>query len=252
VHLLYLDDAGSARNRNERYIVLGGVAVYEAQAHWVTRELDKLASSIDASNSDAVEFHASEIFGGRTSPWNRLSKEQRKQTIRNVLRILPAAYDSCCAFSCAIDKESYPGVDPIALAFEDLCSRFDMYLDRMAMHGNRQRGLIILDKGAHEKTLQRLARQFRQLGTQWGVQRHIADTPMFIDSRASRIVQLADHVAYATFRRYESGDSSYFDIIAARFFEADGVVHGLAHKQIRDQQCMCPACLSRRSRARIA
>jgi hypothetical protein len=252
VHLLYLDDAGSAKNPNERYLVLGGVAVYEAQAHWVTRELDKLAASIDSANADAIEFHASETFSGRTAPWDRMKREDRRQVIRDVLRVLPKAYDSCCAFSCAIDKASFPDVDPMALAFEDLCSRFDLYLDRMAAGGDRQRGLIILDKSSYETSLQKLARQFRQLGTQWGVQRHIADTPMFIDSRASRIVQLADHVAYATFRRYESGDSSYFDIIAARFFEADGIVHGLAHKQTRDPQCMCPACLSRRARARVS
>lgn len=49
MHLLYLDDAGSAKNPNERYLVLGGVAVYEAQAHWVTRELDKLAVSSTTS-----------------------------------------------------------------------------------------------------------------------------------------------------------------------------------------------------------
>jgi hypothetical protein len=250
MHLLYLDDAGSAKNPKERYLVLGGVAVFEAQAHWITREMDNLAASIDAANANAIEFHASEVFSGRSSPWDRMGREQRKETIRNVLRVLPRAYDSCCAFSCAVHKASFPNVDPMELAFEDLCSRFDIYLDRMAAGGNRQRGLIILDKSSHETTLQRLAQQFRQLGTQWGVQRHIADTPLFIDSRASRIVQLADHVAYATFRRYEAADASYFDIIASRFFEADGIIHGLAHKQVQDQQCMCPACLSRRNRQR--
>ena len=42
MHLVYLDDAGSASNPNEQYLVLGGVSVFEAQPHWVTRELDKL------------------------------------------------------------------------------------------------------------------------------------------------------------------------------------------------------------------
>jgi hypothetical protein len=55
--------------------------------------------------------------------------------------------------------------------------------------------LVILDESAHETTLQAMARDFRTLGTEWGVIRNLADTPLFLDSRASRVVQLADHVS---------------------------------------------------------
>ena len=103
----------------------------------------------------------------------------------------------------------------------------------------RDAGLVILDQSAHETSLQAMARQFRRLGTAWGVVRNLADTPLFIDSRASRMVQLADHVAYAVFRRYEHGDSQYFDVVASRFDSADGVVHGLVHRQNIAPRCMC-------------
>jgi hypothetical protein len=36
MYLFYLDAAGSAANANEEYLVLGGVSIYEAQAHWFT------------------------------------------------------------------------------------------------------------------------------------------------------------------------------------------------------------------------
>ena len=91
-----------------------------------------------------------------------------------------------------------------------------------------------------------MARNFRSLGTQWGVVRNLAETPLFVDSRASRCVQLADHVAYAVFRRYHAGDTSYFDLIAPRFDTHENVMHGLSHKQTKDPNCMCPACMSRR------
>ncbi|MCY4353337.1 MAG: IS1595 family transposase [Truepera sp.] len=52
MHLLYLDDAGSASNSNEQYLVLGGVSVYEAQSHWITRELDRLAEDTTAYFTD--------------------------------------------------------------------------------------------------------------------------------------------------------------------------------------------------------
>jgi hypothetical protein len=49
----------------------------------------------------------------------------------------------------------------------------------------------------------------------------------FVDSRASRLVQLADLVAYATFRWFERDDVQFFDLIKDRFDREGGIVHGL-------------------------
>lgn len=245
MHLLYLDDSGSVANPGERHLVLGGLSVFEAQAFHFTRKLDELAAEINPSDPHNVEFHASDIFGGRQEPWRGLSRSDRISTIKQVLRVFAESYESARAFVCAIEKSAVPGQDAMELAFEDLCGRFDTYLDQLRNAGDRQRGLIILDNSAHETSLLTLARDFRTIGTRWGFSRHLADTPMFLDSRSSRVVQIADHIAYAVFRRYEAGDASYFDIIANKFHSADGIVHGLSHKT-RDRTCMCPACLTRR------
>jgi hypothetical protein len=247
MYLLYLDDSGSAANTNEDYLVLGGVAVYEAQANGFTQELDKLAETIDAANPHGVEFHASEIFSRRVEPWKHMTRPEAQGVILGVLDVLRRSYRSAAAFACAVHKPSYPNRDPVELAFEDLCSRFDMYLQRLRGAGDRQRGILILDESAHETTLQKMAREFRTLGTRWGIIRNMAETPLFVDSGASRLVQLADHVAYGVFRRYNASDTKYLDVIASKFDSADGIIHGLAHKQTIDPECMCIACLSRRA-----
>ena len=246
MHLLYLDDSGSPANATESYFVLGGVSIFEAQADFLTRELDKLAASIDPRNPHAIEFHASEIFSRRKQPWKSMSIDDARSIIKAVLRIVADSYDSTHLFACAVEKASAAGTDVVESAFEDLCSRFELYLTRLRNRGDRQRGLLILDKSTSETSLQRLTRDFRLNGTKWGGIRNLADIPFFVDSSASRLVQFADHVAYAVFRRYNSGDAQYFDIIASRFDEADGVVHGLSHRCRMPDQCMCPACLSRR------
>lgn len=246
MHLLYLDDAGSAKNPSEQYLVLGGISVFEAQAHWFTQELDKLAATINPADPHSVEFHASEIFSRRVEPWNRMGREEAQGIIKAVLSIANRSFESARLFACAIHKPSFPGHDPMELAFEELCNRFDLFLGRLRAEGDRQRGLLILDESAHETTLQRMARDFRTLGTRWGVVRNLAETPLFVNSRASRLVQVADHVAYAVFRRFNASDANYFDIIAGRFDSCDGIVHGLSHRQTIDASCMCPGCLSRR------
>jgi hypothetical protein len=259
LYLLYLDDAGSASNPNEDYFVLGGVCVFETHADGFTRDLDQIASRYDAEDPSRVEFHASAIFARREHPWKGLQQHEARGVMKTVLNLARDSDQAACCFACAIEKSSLqPGQDCVLLAFEDLCQRFDHFLSRKNIHGDCQRGLLILDRSAQETSLQRFSREFRTVGTAWGVLRNLADTPMFVDSRASRLVQLADHVAHAVFRRFNAGDTQYFDIVASKFDEFDGVIHGLEHRHSGRHVCRCPACLSRSlamvssGRARVA
>ncbi len=248
MYLLYLDDSGSAQNANEDYLVLGGISVFERRVYFITQELDALAARYNTSNPEAVEFHASEIFSGRTAPWNAIKNPaERKKVLLDVLAVLSRDHYGTCAFACAVHKRSFPNDDPMQVAFEELCNRFDLLLQRLNFNNNEpQRGMIIFDESAHETALQALARSFRTVGTRWGVTRNMAEVPLFVDSRASRCIQLADHVAYAVFRRYQGSDTSYIDPVLPKFDADQGRMHGLVHKQTYNLGCMCPACMSRR------
>lgn len=50
---------------------------------------------------------------------------------------------------------------------------------------------------------------------------------MFLDSRASRLIQLADLVAFALFRFYEYDDPQFYELIKHRFDCDGGIEHGL-------------------------
>lgn len=249
MYLLYLDDSGSAANASEQHLVLGGISLFETQVNYITRALDAIARRIHPSDPHAVEFHATDIWNGRGVPWNTIkSRDQRRAIIREVLQVFADSYGRAKALACAVHKPSYEGQDPMEIGFEDLCSRFDISLGRLTRvkGGERQKGLIILDESTYETTLQNLARDFRLHGTRWNNIYHIAEVPLFVDSRASRCVQVADHVAYAVYRRYEFGDTTFLDIIINRFDYDGSVYHGLCHKAPRLVGCTCPACLSRR------
>ncbi len=246
MYLLYLDDSGSVNNPNESHLVLGGISVFERQVHWLSTELDKIAASIYPANPKEIEFHASEIFAGRKPPWNAWDKEKRRQILKEVLTTVAKASAGVSLFACVVHKGSYPNRDPMEIAFEELCSRFDLQLKRIySVRKDAQRGLIVLDESSYETSLQNLAHNFRQIGTRWGTIANLAEVPLFVDSRASRLVQLADHVAYSVFRRYEAKDTTFLDIIINKFDSENGRLHGLIHKQNRDANCMCPACMSR-------
>ena len=63
-------------------------------------------------------------------------------------------------------------------------------------------------------------------------------------------IQIADLLAWAVWRRYEHGDTRYFDRVVSRFDAEGGVIHGLVHFKPPAEECLCPACLSRARRVR--
>ncbi len=245
MHILYLDDSGSVSNPREDYLVLGGVSVFEAQVHHLTQKLDHLAEGICPQDPHGVEFHASEIFSRRRNTvWGGLERPAAQLVIKSVLDVLRESHASVRAFACAVHKASFPEQNSMAVAFEEIVNRFDLYLRRLNNDGDQQRGLLIIDECSYAPLLRNMTQDFRAHGTQSGAIRYIADITLCVDSHASRVVQLADHVAYAVFRRYNAKDTHYFDVIASKFDQADGVIHGLSHKQKHDPKCMCLACIT--------
>jgi hypothetical protein len=86
---------------------------------------------------------------------------------------------------------------------------------------------------------------FRIDGHRWGRLYNLADVPFFVNSRATRMIQYADMVAYALRRYYEKGEATYFDIISRRFDAVGGVVHGLVHYTPPGASCNCYSCRHR-------
>jgi hypothetical protein len=148
-------------------------------------------------------------------------------------------------FGIALEKATTS--DPLGRAFEEICNRCDLFLRRLHSRGDTQRGLIIFDESRYENSLQTLLAEYRSLGTRFGgTVKNFADVPFFANSKATRLLQLADLVAYAVFRRYERGDTRLLDKIILKFDTDDGVIHGLVHLARSSGTCTCPACLTRK------
>src|ERR1700683_1408445 len=64
MYLLYLDDAGSPGNASEKYFVLGGICVYEAQVEWFGREIDKLAAARNIVLDAKGTIYGTTEYGG--------------------------------------------------------------------------------------------------------------------------------------------------------------------------------------------
>ncbi|MDE0658668.1 MAG: DUF3800 domain-containing protein [Gammaproteobacteria bacterium] len=246
MYLLYLDDSGSVKNPGERYFVLAGISVFERQIYHLITSADAYVATIDPLGE--AELHGSVMNKGGRSPWKGMPRKERLAAIEGGLNILRDAHNSVRAFAVAVDKRVISPDDPVEYAFEELCNRFNLYLSRLwSREGKKHRGLVVMDETHYEGTLQGLAGRFRERGTRWGSLRNMAEVPLFVDSRASRLIQIADLLAWAVWRRYEFSDTRYFDRIVSRFDTEGGVIHGLVHRKGTDE-CYCPACMSRSAR----
>ncbi len=254
MYLLYLDDSGSVGNQNDRHIVLAGIAIFERQAYWLQTGLDRLAETLarrlGGMDPSRLEFHGNPIRSGR-GLWRELGREEQRSVIVDALLTARALRGEWELFGVVVDKSALCAnepTDPTEYAFAQVCSRFDQFLARLRRKRKNQRGLIILDKSSQETRLQTLATEFRTFGHRWGVTRNLVDVPLFVDSRATRLIQYADLVSYALWRKFEHDDPEFFDAISDFFDREDGIVHGLHHYRNRqDGYCDCPGCVSRSS-----
>lgn len=254
MHILYVDDSGSVGDATQRYLVLGAVSVYERGIYHLINQTDQCVAGFKLGQPDEIELHGTDMYGGRGKPWSGMKvRSEREALITCALDTLVSYHAAVRLFSIVVDKAAVSPRDPIELAFEELCNRFNLFLQRVRNRtGEDQKGLVVMDESKHEKPLQRLARNFRTSGGRWGQFRHLAEVPLFVDSKATRIIQLADLVAWSTFRKYEFSDGRFFDPLIPRFDQDGGVIHGLFHMRgaASHDVCYCPACMSRAQRGK--
>lgn len=226
MHLLYLDDAGSVTDVAQEYYVLGGFSLFERQPHWVSKRLDEIAGRFGADHSE-IELHGNPMLRG-SGKWRKIPRADREQAYKDALSVLPNhGHSRARAFVAVIRKEAASPNDPVEMAFEQVANRFDRMLLRFHRQGDTQRGLMILDKSVKETRLQSLAVEFKEVGHRWGNLTNQAEAPVFVDSRATRLIQLADLIAHAAYQNWARGNSQYFDLVRPQLDSEGGITHGL-------------------------
>lgn len=229
MHLLYLDESGSVGDPQQEFFVLAGVSVFEREGHWIEQELNNIAARFSPTEPYALELHGSPMRSGRDG-WKAHPLSDRLQAIKDALKvgIVDRKRANVRLFGAVIKTSTVVGQDPVELAFEQLTSRYDLFLKRLHnKHADTHRGLILFDKSSTERRIQTLAREFKYSGHSWGRTKNYAEVPVFLDSKASRLIQLADLVAFALYRLHAHNDNSFYDVIKFCFDAEGPVEHGL-------------------------
>ena len=152
-------------------------------------------------------------------------------------------------FAECVDKTHF---DPLrapspldAWAFEQVVSRFETYLQNIDPHNEARPqeayGLLIHDNNQTiEKKHTELMRGFHFRGTLWTAIKHIIETPLFVNSSLTSMVQVSDLCAYALRRYLENHEDQIFDLIFQRADRKGTLTVGVRH--FSDLACTCKIC----------
>jgi hypothetical protein len=249
MYLLYLDESGNENDPNDRYFVLGGLALFERQIYFLAKALETVQEK-HFPGHQPIPFHASEIRSGRNL-WRKVSTTVRAQVLADLAdEIVKTPPRGRALYAAAIEKSNILwGEDAVEKATEEICRRFDIRLQRLFQdQKDPQRGLLIFSEGRFDARAKLWVRGFHQRGTRWGAINNLADIPYFAPMHESRLLQAADYVSHAVWLLYERHDPSLIRPLLPCFDCRDGILHGLAHVRANPGvPCDCPACFCRRS-----
>lgn len=248
MHILYLDESGT---HGSRHFIMAGLAIFERETYFLSRALDRLQGVYFPSHDEPINLHASDLRAPDERVRDPFSELESSQRLDLVFDIYQAIVDSRARlFGIAIEKafvQNNQLQDLYERGFEEMVNRFDRMLARIGSeHGEPQRGLIVVAESSYRENIELLARNIASRGHRWGDTHNLADIPYFAPAGSTRLLQLADFVSNAVFRRYEFSDAKPLDVIISRFDREGDRIHGLRHFSSDYHNCFCPACYSRR------
>jgi hypothetical protein len=204
-------------------------------------------------------YQTNKKFYQKTADYIHLSHTERVNCVKEIADGV-GNWGFARLFAECIDKTHFDPVraaSPVDVqAFEQVVSRFEQYLHNIAKSARNENeadvfGLLIHDNNPTiAKKHTQLMKGFHFKGTLWGPIKHIIETPLFVDSELTSMVQVSDLCAYALRRYLENGEEELFELIFKRADRrgsaAVGVRHFSGHFAIDGHGCkICDSHTSR-------
>ncbi len=184
----------------------------------------------------------------KTEPYIHLTLDERKAFLKEVAETI-GNWGFARIYAECIDKIYFdPSIAQQSIseqAFEQLISRFEQYLsnkNRSRDAGSRKYyGLLIHDNNQSvERKHTELMKQFHRVGTLWTTLSCIIETPLFVNSELTSMIQISDLCSYALRRYLENSEVELFNEIFKRADRRGERAVGIRH--FTDSSCRCEIC----------
>lgn len=178
----------------------------------------------------------------RTADYVHLSLEERRDAVRELADAVGAWQDATMFVESQNKNRLREPPDALFdIAFEQVVTRFNTFIERTGP--SDACGLMVQDNNeSAARRLTTLMLRFHAAGTKFKEIPRIVETPLFVDSRFTSLVQMADLGGYATRRYFERGEADLFMRIYPRVDRARGRAVGIRHYTGK-HPCDCMVCV---------
>lgn len=158
-------------------------------------------------------------------PYSHLLKQDRFDFINDIC-LQFSQWGHMRIFLIIVDKRTYkPTYSIYEDAFEQLISRFQRFIQNVSPNDY---GIVAMDNNQTvANKITALSNFFHSSGTRYVNIPNIIDTPYFVDSKMTSMIQLADIASYGARKHYEKGMSTIFNQCQSRIDSIRGKLVGL-------------------------
>ncbi|MEI8078621.1 MAG: DUF3800 domain-containing protein [bacterium] len=187
----------------------------------------------------------------QTDAYIHLTRAERTAVLHELAACV-AGWDQARLFADCIDKAHFAArgwsktLDEEA--FEQIVSRFERYLQNIGGETPQRFGLLIHD---NNQTVARrhtdIMKRFHRAGTLWTGIKSLIETPLYVDSQLTSMIQIADLCGYIRRRYVENNETDLFDLVFQRADRVGPTVVGVRH--FTKLTCSCRICAAHRRSA---
>jgi hypothetical protein len=199
-----------------------------------------------AAKGNKKQLKAAKLNYRKTAVYLHLTYAERLNLIQQLADCI-GIWTDARLFAQVVDKRHLQSLPPQSLppyeyAFTEVVQRFEYFLVNRGQAVNEDlRGIVIQDNNETvARKLTEMMQRFHRQGTRWTSIEKIVETPFFVDSQLTAMVQIADLCGYAIRRYYENSESDLFDRIFSRFDRSSKGIVGIHH--FSNQGCTCKVC----------
>jgi len=237
---MYVDDSGSAdyKDKSKKYI-LSGVIIYKDSIKDMKNAVNQYKIDNFIDEYIDAEIHTHDIFKSK-GEFTRITLDTKYQLLDKLYETV--ANMDITTISVIIDKEllkkQYPTWKVFNTAWTYLVERYDKYIEFSDKVD--EGGIIKIDKSTSRQQVDafKIVKELRKDGSYWQNVDHVIQDPTFVNSAAVEGVQVADAIAYCTFR-YQTGSTKfqkYWNKVYNKFRTGEfGVVKGYGVKEFPEK-----------------
>ena len=207
---MYVDDSGAAdyKDKSKQYI-LSGVIIHKDNIKDMKNAVHQYKIDNFTDEYIDAEIHTHDIFKSREE-FTRITLETKYQLLDKLYETISNM--DITTISVIIDKEllkiKHPTWSVFNITWTYLVERYDKYIE--GSDKADEGGIIKIDKSTSRQQANafKIVNELRKEGSYWQKVNHIIQDPIFVNSAAVEGIQVADAIAYCTFR-HETGSTKF-------------------------------------------